>query len=124
MVIDPDLEKYVPPPPDIEQKFCKKCMQWKSTDDFFKRGGKSRYLAGYCKNCHSQPFKYEAICCPHCKEKITFFGISKGGEIVKQKSEILAKLKKEAKASSLKRVEKAEKEKVATTKKDLKGIFG
>lgn len=111
------MDTWEPPPPDKEQKFCKKCATWKDLDQFHKRGGKSPYLAGYCKACHTQPYKYEAICCPHCKEKITFFGVDKVGNVVRQKNEILAKLRKEAKLKG------PVKEEQAKVNKALKDIF-
>ena len=118
------MDTWEPPPPDKEQKFCKKCQAWKSIDEFWKRGAKSKYYAAYCKQCHQQPFKYEAICCPHCKEKITFFGVDAKGNITKQKSEILNKLKKEAKEKLLKKNVKKEKEaEDEIINEELKDIF-
>lgn len=122
MVIDPDLEKYVPPPPDKEQRFCKKCQQWKDISEFWKRGAKSKYYAAYCKNCHSKPFEYESIHCPHCKGRVVFFGLDSDGNVVKQKSQILNKLKNEAKEAVKKRNVKKEQAELKV-KKELKDIF-
>ena len=116
------MDTWEPPPPDKEDRFCKKCQQWKPITEFWKRGAKSKYYAAYCKNCHSKPFEYESIHCPHCKGRIVFFGLDTDGNVVKQKSEILAKLKNEAKESLKAKNVKKEKEELKT-KLDLKGLF-
>lgn len=116
MVIPHDQDKWIPPPPDKEEKFCKKCQLWKPLTEFWKRGSKSKYYAGYCKQCHTKPFEYESIHCPHCKAKITFFGIDGSGNITRQKSAILNKLKNEAKEAIKVRNVKKEKQEIADKK--------
>lgn len=93
--MEDDIEGRIPGTPGGRQKYCRKCGQWKPLTEYFKRGSKSKYYAGYCKSCHSEPFRYERIVCPHCKNKIGFFGIDLHGKVVKQKSTIISKLKKE-----------------------------
>lgn len=116
------MDTWEPPAPDVEQKFCKKCQQWKNIDEFFKRGAKSKYYAAYCKNCHSKPFEYESIHCPHCKGRVVFFGLDTDGNVVKQKSAILNKLKDEAKESLKKKNVKKDAEDLKA-KLDLKDFF-
>ncbi len=89
-------KEYVPDEP-IKEKFCSRCGTYKPLEQFYKRGKKSTYYAGYCKSCHTKPFKHEKIRCPHCKECITFFGVDHKGEIIKGKNDVLVKLKKQLK---------------------------
>jgi len=81
----------------VEEKMCRRCGKFKAVAAFYRRGKTSKYLAGYCKECHTKPFDTEKIVCPHCKEKIGYFGIDHKGIPVKQKSDILARLRKEVK---------------------------
>lgn len=100
-------DEFTPDPP-VADKFCRRCGKWKAFTEFYKRGGKSAYLAAYCKDCHLKPFEYERIICPHCKEKIAFFGFDSKHNVVAQKSDILKRLRKEAK----KKEKKVDKEKL------------
>lgn len=111
--------EFVPDEP-IKEKYCQRCNHWKALTEFFKRGKKSKYYAAYCKDCHDKPFKYEKIVCPHCKEKIAFYGIDTKGNFVKSKNDILVRLRKEAKQQI-----KANLEKKKAVKKtaDLKKVF-
>lgn len=99
----------------VKTKICQRCGQYKTLDSFWKRGKSSKFFHGYCKECHSKPWNYDKITCPHCKNRIAFFGIDTHGNLVSKKSELLKKLKKEA----TQKVNKKKKEPV----NDLKDIF-
>lgn len=105
----------------LEEKICRRCGEWKPLVQFYKRGKNSKYYAGYCKACHTAPFKTEQIVCPHCKERIGFFGVDTKGNVVKQKSNIISKLKKELKNSTKKK--RVKNQEVKKTVKSLKDIF-
>jgi hypothetical protein len=104
-------DEYVPG--YVPTKVCPKCQKVKPVTEFYKRGRNAKYLAGYCKACHTKAFDTEKIRCPHCKELIAFFGIDKDKKVIKQKSSILNKLRKEAKES----FKKPKKKKVVTEPK-------
>ena len=87
---DPD---YVPDPPEGKQ--CAFCGKFKPLTDYHRRGKKSKYYHAYCKSCHSDPFKYERISCPNCGGRICFFAVDTNNNLIKQKSNIIAQLKKE-----------------------------
>lgn len=105
--------------PDDKEKFCHKCNTWKSLKDFYRRSKKSNYYAGYCKKCMNDKSQYDRIVCPHCRQRIFFFGVGLDGKLVKQKSDFIKKLTKDVTAKLNKK--KSYKEKI--TKNDLKNLF-
>lgn len=117
---DPD---YTPPAPPKDEKLCRRCGKWKTLSEFYRRGTTSKYLAGYCKECHSKPFETEKIRCPHCGERITFFGVNRKGEVIKQTGGIISKLKQEIRKQGKKKSKKRLVESSEKQEKDLKDIF-
>jgi len=83
-------------PSTVKTKECKICKKIKPIDQFYRRGVNSPYRHGYCKECHTEPFRYERFFCPHCQKKIVMFGIDENGNVINKKSNILKKLRKEA----------------------------
>ena len=75
---DPDYT----PEPAPKTKVCPICQKRKPKSEFYTRGAGSHYLASYCKNCHTSPFKDARIVCPHCNEKIYFVGIDADNQII------------------------------------------
>jgi hypothetical protein len=80
---------------ESKMKICPKCGISKPLTEYFKRGAKSHYYAGYCKACHSKPFHYEKIVCPHCEQKIAFFGVDASDRLIHHRSTIINKLMRE-----------------------------
>lgn len=105
-------------PDEKKEKYCAKCSKWKDVSEFYKRGKDSRYYTGYCKACHKDQSQYDRIVCPHCQNKIHFFGVNIDGKVAKQKSELLKRLTKTV-TDTLNKVKKGEK----ITKKDLRDLF-
>lgn len=89
---DPDFV-----PDKLHGKACARCGKFKPFTEYFKRGKNSSNYHAYCKACHSDPFKYERIICPHCAAKICFFGIDPDGAVIRTKSNIIAQLRKDIK---------------------------
>lgn len=90
-------DEYVPPAPEVQEKFCNRCGRFKPLREFYTRkggGGQDGYLYGYCRTCHNTSFKREQICCPHCKERIAFIGVDTRGGIIKQKTDLIIKMKR------------------------------
>ena len=116
-----------PDPPDhSNEKFCKKCNMYKPLTEFYKRGSKKgSYYAGYCKVCHTAPFKYDGIRCPHCKEKIHFFGVNPDGSIAEQRREAAKDIVKELQQDVSKATVVTEevKKPVAKNIKNVKDLF-
>lgn len=112
---DPD---YVPDPPK-DTKWCPKCEKFKPKTEFWQRGTNAKYRHSYCKQCHSDTFKYEKIVCPHCSGRLCFFGIDKDSKVIQQKATIINKLKKDTLKESVKESKKTKKKPV----KNLKDLF-
>jgi hypothetical protein len=113
----------IPEPPAATQKQCKKCGLYKPYSEFFKRGKASKYHHAYCKSCHSQPYDYEKIVCPHCKEKIAFVGIDFSGAVVNKDSTILRKLKKQVKNETKRKYVKKKTELPTEEPKNIKDLL-
>ena len=94
--MEDDSEGFIPD--NVPSKFCRKCQQFRPKTEFYKRGGKSVYLSAYCKTCHLDTVKYDNIRCPHCSEKISFFGLTTAGKVKRDKhTKVLNRLYAEAK---------------------------
>lgn len=117
-----DEQEGKPAKPPVTEKQCNKCGKVKPIEEFYSRGKDAKYKAAYCKDCHTKPFLYERIVCPHCNGRICFFGLDENGNIQKQKSEILDKLKKEAK-QEIKLKKSKKKIDSIPENKNIKGIF-
>lgn len=116
-------ERFVPDGPNPgREKYCHKCEKWKPLSEYFKRGKDSKYYHGYCKDCHKSPFQYDRIICPHCKNKIMFFGLDVHNKIVKQKSDFVKRLTREIKQETTSK--KKGKEPRVKTDKALKDLLG
>lgn len=115
-------DDYVPSPPEVKEKFCNRCGRFKPLKEFYTRkggGDQNGYLYGYCRTCHNTSFKREQICCPHCKERIAFIGVDTRGGIIKQKTDVIIKMKRlvkeEMKAARAKSKEIRDRKKRALT---------
>lgn len=120
-------EGYIPDPPSKEDtKFCRKCGEWKPVSHYYRRGRGTKYLAGYCRDCHDKPFRRANITCPHCRGKILCIGVDQQNRPTRQKQSIIKRLKKEAKAREERKKivpEKTVEEVLDLDDRDLKGMF-